>query len=66
MKMKVRGLQTKTSCKDGLGCILKSFGCTGDAEFASMQMHFDYEVSPVRFHHFIISSHLKICREKRR
>lgn len=49
MKLKVRGVQTKTSIKDGLGCILKSFGCTGDVEFATLPMYYDYEIFPVRF-----------------
>ena len=46
--MKVRGVQTKISCKDaGLGCVLKSFGCIGDAEFGYLPMYYDYEVLPV-------------------
>ena len=49
MKLKVRGVQAKTSFKDGLGCILKSFGCKGDVDFAPLPMYYDYEVFPVRF-----------------
>ena len=49
MKLKVRGVQAKTSFKDGLGCILKSFGCKGDVDFGLLPMYYDYEVFPVRF-----------------
>ena len=66
LKLKVRGVQTETSCKDGLGCILKSFGCVGDEKFAYLPMYYDYKVSPVRFQRIFQSNISSICnfREK--
>ena len=54
--MKVRGVQTQTNCNDGiktsskniLKSLFKSCGCTSDAYFAPLPMHYAQEIKLVR------------------